>query len=93
MNKAFKNTQKIVLDDKFYLEPDQFKGLVLVFNEERTRTKKDGTEEQYVFEDRYYHPSLSQTLRKYMMLKVNYANSINDLHTIVQQLENTINSL
>lgn len=93
MNKVFKESNKIVLDDKFYLEPDQFKGLVLVFHEMRERKKKDKTTETYEFEDRFYHPTLSQTLRKYMTLKVNYANCINELHTIVSQLEIKIDSL
>ena len=93
MNKVFKDTQKIVLDDKFYLEPDQFKGLVLVFHEQRTREKKDKTTETYEFEDRFYHPTLSQTLRKYMMLTMCSSRDLKDMLDKLEHVERKIDSL
>jgi hypothetical protein len=93
MNKIFteKNTDKVVLDEKYYLEPDGFKGLVLVFEEPRVREKKDKTEEDYVFQDRWYFPKLSQTISKYLMLTTNEAKSIEELRDIVLRVEKTIN--
>jgi hypothetical protein len=92
MNKIFteKNTDKIVLDEKYSLQPDGFKGLVLVFEEPRIRVKKDKTEEEYLFQDQWYHAKLSQTLSKYLMLTTNEAKSIEELRDIVLRVEQTI---
>jgi len=93
MNKIFKETQKITLDDNYYLEPDQFKGLVLVFHEQRVREKKDGGTEGYEFEERYYFPKLSQTIRRYSELVLNASNDITDLLGRVERLEQVIHRL
>ena len=44
MNELFKKakTDRFQLDEKFYLESDGFHGLTLVFEETRTKKKKDG---------------------------------------------------
>jgi len=99
MNEVFKQTKKIVLDDNYYLEPDQFKGIVLVFNEQRQREKvikengkkvKTGAFENYTFEDRWYYPKLSMVLNKYLSLKQVDAKSIEELNKIVLRVEKTI---
>jgi hypothetical protein len=83
----------IRLDDKYHLEPDQFKGLVLVFREERERIKKDETVETYMFEDRWYHPKLSQSLSRYLMLTQNDSKTLEELLERVTRVENLINKL
>mgnify|MGYP003404039578 CR=1 FL=1 len=95
MNEIFKakGMDKIVLCENYYLEPDNFKGLVLVFHEQRTKTKKDDTTESYLFEDRFYYPKLSQTLDKYLILKQTKAKDIEDLKDIVLRVEQTIKNL
>jgi hypothetical protein len=65
MNNLFKNSKKVKLDDNYTLEHDGYSGIVLVFEEERIRTKKDETEEKYMFSDKWYAPNLSQILKIY----------------------------
>jgi hypothetical protein len=94
MNNIFeKKGKKIVLDNNYYLMPDQYRGLILVFNETRLKEKKDGTTEPFLFEDKWYYPKLSQVLNKYLMLVTNDANSILDLIERVKGIEETINKL
>lgn len=102
MNEIFvkKGTNKIVLDANYYLEPDQFKGLVLVFHEPRVKEKidpktrkKTGESENYIFEDRWYFPKLSQTLNKYMTLTLNNSFDIMDLIRYVKSVEQKIDAL
>jgi hypothetical protein len=92
MNDIFKamNSKKIILEGKYYLEPDSDHGLVLTFEEERIREKKDGTEEKYLFQDRWFFPRTSQTLSKYLSLVVQESNTIEELKETVERVENLI---
>lgn len=83
----------IKLDNNYHLEPDQFKGLVLVFHEERERTKKDNSTQTYTFEDRWYYPKLSQVMSKYLMLTQNESKTIEDLLERVTRVEKLIETL
>ena len=75
MNKAFTNSNKVELDNSYYLEPDGDSGVVLVFHEPRKRDKtekingkvvKTGEVEDYLFEDRWYTTRVAQSLRIYV---------------------------
>ncbi len=99
MNEIFKTKQKIELDANYFLEPDQFKGIVLVFNERREREKtikengkkvKTGEKENYLFEDRWYFPKLSMVLNKYLTLKQCEAKTIEQLYDKILGVENVI---
>jgi hypothetical protein len=96
MNEILKRmkTNKIVLDDRFSLVSDTFKGLVLVLEEPRTRIKKDtGEEEDYIFVDKWYHLTLSQTLENYLKQVTLKATSIEELKDIVLRVAQTISKL
>jgi len=96
MNEIFKRmkTKKIPLCEKYYLSPDQFKGLVLVLEEPRVRIKKDTEEEEtYTFVDKWYHLTLSQTLENYLKQTALKATSIEDLRDIVLRVEKTIEKI
>jgi len=102
MNEIFikTNSEKIQLDDKYSLQPDGFKGLVLVFEEQRVREKidvktkeKTGETEQYTYTDKWYHPKLSQSLSKYLQLTTLEAKTIEELKDIVLRVEDKINSI
>ncbi len=93
MNEIFKKakTDKIVLSDGFHLISDTFRGIVLVFEEERTRKKKDtGEEEIYTFVDKWYHLKLSQVLENYLKQTTIKATSIEELRDIVLRVEEKI---
>lgn len=93
MNQIFKNSKKIVLDDNYHLIPDSDYGLILVFEEQRTHTKKDQTEEKFTFTDRWYQPRTSQILSTYLKLKLGEARDLEDIKTILEKVENKIDEL
>ena len=93
MNKVLTDSKKIVLDDRYYLEPDQFKGIVLVFHEQRERVKKDKSKEVYTFEDRWYYPKLSQVMSKYLTLTQSDSSSIEELIKATDRVETLIEKL
>lgn len=102
MNEVFKkmNSERIELDEKYSLEPDGYRGLVLIFEEKRVREKidvktkkKTGETEEYIFTDKWYHPKLSQSLSKYLQLSTSEAKSIEELRDIVLRVENKIANL
>ena len=102
MNEVFKklNSERIELDKRYSLEPDGFRGLVLVLEEERVREKVDaktkkktGETEEYIFTDKWYHPKLSQSLSKYLQLTTSEAKSIEELRDIVLRVEDKINKI
>lgn len=80
MNKTFKNNKKIELSEGWYLEPDGFNGIVLVFSEARERkNKKTGELEDYIYEDRWHHPRISQSLKEYVKLTQNSSKTIDEI--------------
>lgn len=100
MNKIFeeKKTNKIVLDEEYYLEPDGWKGLVLIREFPKIRKKinketKVETEETYIANEKYFYPKLSQVLDKYLELTVTESNSIQELKDIVLRVEQAIQNL
>lgn len=90
----------VQLDETYRLEPDSDSGLVLVWEEDRTRKKIDkttkkptGEEESYKHKVQYFYPRLSQVLSKYLERKTVEATSIEDLKEIVLRVEEKINSI
>ena len=102
MDEVFKklNSDRIELDERYSLEPDGFRGLVLVLEEKRVREKVDaktkkktGETEEYIYTDKWYHPKLSQSLSKYLQLTASEAKSTEELRDIVLRVENKINQI
>jgi len=101
MNQIFekKKTNVIILDDNYFLSPDQFKGLVLTKEETKTRKKLNedrkptGETESYTDKKEWFYPKLSQTLNKYLELKTCEAKSVEELKEIVLRIETTISKL
>jgi hypothetical protein len=90
MNKTFKNKKRIELDENYFLTPDGYNGLVLNFEEKRTKLNKEKESIEFVFSDKWYYPKLSMTLDKYLQLKAKECKSISDLKDIVLKVEKTI---
>lgn len=96
MNELFKKakTDRFKLDEKFYLESDGFHGLTLVFEETRTKKKKDGSgEEEYLYTDKWYYPKISMVLNKYLELVTKDTKSVEELRDIVLRVEKKIDSI
>jgi hypothetical protein len=96
MNELFKkaNTKRFELDQNYFLESDGYHGLTLVFEEPRTRKKKDGSgEEEYLYIDKWYLPKISMVLNKYLELKTKNTKSIEELRDVVLRVEEKIDSI
>lgn len=95
MNEVFKkmSSERIELTDNFFLLPDGFNGIILQRETEKTRTKKDKTEEKYTHIETIYQPTISKTLTRYLQLSTSEAKSIEELRDIVLRVENKINNL
>lgn len=96
MNELFKKakTDRFQLDEKFYLESDGFHGLTLVFEETRTKKKKDGSgEEEYLYTDKWYYPKISMVLNKYLELVTKDTKSVEELRDVVLRVEKKIDSI
>ena len=95
MNEVFKklNSERIELTDGYVLLPDSFNGIVLQRETEKTRRKKNETEEKYIHVETIYQPTISKTLTRYLQLTTSEAKSIEELRDIVLRVENKINQI
>ena len=95
MNEVFKklNSERIELTDGYVLLPDSFNGIVLQRETEKTRRKKNETEEKYIHVETIYQPTISKTLTRYLQLIASEAKSIEELRDIVLRVENKINQI
>lgn len=66
----------------------------LVFQEKRTKTnKKTGLDEDYLFEDKYYYPTISQCLQRYINEKPKELKSLNDLRDLYNDVSKKIDEI
>lgn len=95
MNDLFKNEkkQRVELTDGFCLVPDGSYGLVLQREVEKTRVKKDKTEENYLDVQQFYYPRTSQALIKYMNETLSEVKSLEDIKNTLERVEKTINEI
>ena len=95
MNEIFKklNSERIELTDGYVLMPDGFNGIVLQRETEKTRKKKDKTEEKYTHVETIYQPTISKALTRYLQLTASEAKSIEELRDIVLRVEDKINQI
>jgi hypothetical protein len=96
MNELFKktNTKRFQLDENYFLEPDGYHGLTLLFEETRMKKKKDGSgKEEYLFVDKWYYPKISMVLTKYLELRTKNTKSVEELRDVVLRIETKIDSI
>lgn len=83
----------ITLDEHFTIESETNGGCALVFRQKRIRTKKDETEEEYIFESADYFPTVKDCLIKYSDYYVRDAKDVKEVLEKIQKLENKINAI
>ena len=95
MNEIFTklNSERIELTDGYVLLPDSFNGIVLQRETEKTRRKKNKTEEKYIHVETIYQPTISKTLTRYLQLSTSEAKSIEELRDVVLRVEDKINKI
>lgn len=95
MNDLFltQKKQRVELTDGFYLVPDGNYGLILQREVEKTRVKKDKTEETFLDKEQYFYPRTSQALTKYLNQTLSDSKSLEDIKNILERVEKTINEI
>ena len=95
MNDLFKTQKKnrVELTDGFFLTPDDNYGLILQRDVEKTRVKKDKTEETFLGKEQYFYPRTSQALTKYMNEALSEVKSLEDIKNTLERVEKTINEI
>ena len=86
MNKIFKNAEKVEIDSNFYLETDGFRGVVLVHHFPATRKNKEGEEVQYIKEEKTYHATVAQALKKYTDLNQIILPTVGEMLEVQKQI-------
>lgn len=102
MNNAFLKNSKIELDDSHYLETDGDNGICLVFNEIREREKttkeggktiKTGEKEEFLYEEKTYHPRIVQSLKYFIDKTQNESKTLKELMAKVDYNTELLNKL
>lgn len=68
-NNLFKTKAKVEIDTNFYLTTDNESGVCLVKHYPATRKNKEGAETEYTAEERFYYPTVAQSLERYVREK------------------------
>lgn len=88
MNKIFKNTGKVKIDETFHLETDGFSGVVLVQKIPSIRKNKEGEGVQYIKEDKWYFPTVALALKKYTDLNQILLPTVEEMLEVQKQILN-----
>jgi len=88
MNKIFKNAEKVEIDSNHYLETDGFRGVVLVHHFPATRKNKE--EVQYTKEEKTYHATVAQALKKYTDLNQITLPTVEEMLEVQKQILKTL---
>lgn len=96
MNNAFKQNKILKLDANYLIKPDNNNGVVLVFTEDRERTKEDGSKEKFTFKEEFNYPRIAQALRKYVDRELMVEDSIDEMiasadriYTLIDKIDRT----
>lgn len=84
----------IKIDENYRIEADATDGVVLIFSEPRQKKNKE-TEEfsDYIYEDKYYYPTVYTALKKYCHLYQEKAVDVEDLLTRTDELFDLMKTL
>lgn len=96
MHNIFKKmkVERIELTDGYHLEPDPYRGLMLVHEEiGEKENKKTGEKEPTVKRTALFYPKISQIFSKYLMVTTNEAKSIEELKETVERVERKIDEM
>tara|TARA_B110000879_G_scaffold198905_1_gene271157 strand:+ start:64 stop:318 length:255 start_codon:yes stop_codon:yes gene_type:complete len=77
------------LDDNYLLVYDE-SNVVLRYEENRIRIKKDGTKEPYLFNEDRYYPNVKTALKAYLNISLKGSKSIEDVIRRIEKAEKII---
>tara|TARA_B110000495_G_scaffold29089_1_gene21961 strand:+ start:647 stop:901 length:255 start_codon:yes stop_codon:yes gene_type:complete len=77
------------LDENYLLVYDE-SNVVLRYEENRIRIKKDGTKEPYLFNEDRYYPNVKTALKAYLNISLKGSKSIEDVIRRIEKAEKII---
>tara|TARA_R110001606_G_scaffold117039_2_gene246326 strand:+ start:383 stop:637 length:255 start_codon:yes stop_codon:yes gene_type:complete len=77
------------LDNNYLLVYDE-SNVVLRYEENRIRIKKDGTKEPYLFNEDRYYPNVKTALKAYLNISLKGSKSIEDVIRRIEKAEKII---
>ena len=77
------------LDDNYLLVYDE-SNVVLRYEENRIRIKKDGTKEPYLFNEDRYYPNVKTALKAYLNISLKGSTSVEDVIRRIEKAEKII---
>ena len=77
------------LDDNYLLVYDE-SNVVLRYEENRIRIKKDGTKEPYLFNEDRYYPNVKTALKAYLNISLKGSTSVEDIINRIEKAEKMI---
>ena len=80
------------LDDNYLLVYDE-SNVVLRYEENRVRIKKDMTKEPYLFNEDRYYPTVKSALKAYLNISLKGSKSIEDVIDRIRRAEKMISTL
>ena len=80
------------LDENYLLVYDE-SNVVLRYEENRIRIKKDGTKEPYLFNEDRYYPNVKTALKAYLNISLKGSTSVEDIINRIEKTEELINTL
>lgn len=85
MNRVFTKSNKIELDEKWYLVSDGDSGIILTFHEVR-EGKRNGVLEKYEFIEPFYYTRIVQALSGYVTKSQAKCDSLEQILEITQRI-------
>ena len=80
------------LDDNYLLVYDE-SNVVLRYEENRIRIKKDKTKEPYLFNEDRYYPNVKTALKAYLNISLKGSTSVEDVINRIEKAEKIISTL
>ena len=80
------------LDENYLLVYDE-SNVVLRYEENRVRIKKDETKEPYMFNEDRYYPTVKSALKAYLNISLKGSADIEDIINRIEKTEELINTL
>lgn len=70
----------IQLSDKWKIESDNYSWVLTFYEQRQRKNRKTEVKEDYLFEDKWYFPTIRQCLRKYIDEECKDSKTLNDLY-------------
>lgn len=79
------------IDNNWSIEYDE-NNVILVYSEPKTRIKKNGSKEDYIYRNMFYYPNIKTALKSYLNRCLKGSGSINEVLSKINEVEQKIDN-